>query len=208
MDRETSPRGRRAGGSALRHGRTARQQDLLRRLVDLFAAEGFSRFTLDDLAERLHCSKTTLYALASSKPELVLAAVQEFFRASVPVVEARVAQAGDPGERVTAYLLAVADQLRPLSREFMADLLASRATAEVYSLNTGAAATRIRELIAEGMEAGAFRAVNAEFVAEVVAATMAAIQRGELFARMEMTDAEAYAELASLVVHALAVGHD
>ncbi|WP_185995996.1 TetR/AcrR family transcriptional regulator [Nocardioides campestrisoli] len=206
MDRDASLSGRPRPSSPRR--RTARQQDLLRRLVDLLAAEGFSQFTVDDLAERLRCSKTTLYALAPSKQELVLEAVREYFRASVPVVEARVEQAGDPGERVTAYLLAVADYLRPLSREFLTDLLASRATADVYSTNTAAAAARIRTLIAEGIEAGSFRAVNAEFVAEVVAATMEAIQRGELFARMEMTDAEAYAELASLVVHALAVGRD
>jgi AcrR family transcriptional regulator len=187
-----------------RRRRTARQQDLLRRLVDLLAAEGFADFTLDDLAERLRCSKTTLYALASSKSELVVEVVREYFREAVPTVEARVAAAGGPAERVTAYLLAVADYLRPLSMEFLEDLLAFRATAEVYQRNTAAAAARIRELIAEGIEAGAFRSVNAGFVAEMVAATMQAIQRGEMSARMEMTDAEAYAELASLVVHALA----
>jgi hypothetical protein len=69
--------------------------------------------------------------------------------------------------------------------------------------NTAAAARRIRELIAEGVEAGAFREVHAAFVSEVVAVAMFEIQRGEMFARLEMSDAEAYDELASLVVHAL-----
>lgn len=195
-----------AGSS--RRLRTARQQDLLRRLVDLMAAEGFSQFTLDDLADRLRCSKTTLYVLASSKQELVVEVVREYFRGSVPVVESKVDAADSHADKVTAYLLAVADYLRPLSREFMEDLLAFGATAEVYRRNTAAAAARIRELIAEGIRAGAFRSVNAQFVAEMVAATMQAIQRGEMFARMEMTDAEAYAELASLVVHALTAEAD
>lgn len=168
------------------------------------AAEGFAAFTLDDLALRLRCSKTTLYALAGSKQELVVEAVREYFRNAVPVVEARVAAATDPAERVTAYLLAVADYLRPLSLEFLEDMLAFRPTAEVYRSNTFAAAARIRGLIAEGIEAGAFRSVNAAFVAETVAATMQAIQGGEMASRLEITDAEAYAELASLVVHALA----
>lgn len=185
-----------------RRRRTARQQDLLDRLVHLIEAEGFSAFTLDDLAARLHCSKTTLYALAGSKHELVVEAVTEYFRAAVPQVEARVA-AAEPGGRVTAYLLAVAEYFRPLSREFLDDLLAFGPTADLYRRNTAAAAARIRELIAEGIEAGEFRAVDAAFVAEVVAATMVQIQRGEMFARLRMTDAEAYAELASLVVHAL-----
>jgi hypothetical protein len=45
--------------------------------------------------------------------------------------------------------------------------------------------------------------VHAAFVGEVVAATMQEIQRGEVSARTGLTDAEAYAELASLIVHAV-----
>jgi AcrR family transcriptional regulator len=183
--------------------RTARQDELLDRLVDLMAAEGFAAFTLDDLAERLHCSKTTLYALASSKQELVVEVVKQYFRSAVPAVEARVAEASDPSERVAAYLAAVADHLRPLSRQFIADLSTFAPAARVYRRNTAAAADRIRSLIAEGIEAGAFRKVHAAVVGEVVAATMFEIQRGEVAERLEMTDSEAYAELASLVIHAL-----
>ena len=47
--------------------------------------------------------------------------------------------------------------------------------------------------------------MHAAFVGEMVAATMFEIQRGELFERLELTDSEAYAELASLVLHSLAV---
>lgn len=185
--------------------RTARQLDLLDRLVELMTSEGFSRFTLDDIAERMRCSKTTLYALAPSKPELVVEVVKQYFRNSVPRMEESVAAVEAPAERVTAYLLAVADYLAPLSRDFMDDLATFAPAAEVYRTNTIAAANRIRVLIAEGIDAGQFRAVNAAFAAEMVAATMFEIQRGEMFARLEMTDAEAYTELASLVVGALTV---
>ena len=183
--------------------RTARQVDLLDRLVALLAAEGFSHLTLDDLAERLRCSKTTLYALAPTKQQLVVEVVKQYFRAAVPAVEARVAGADGPTQKVVAYLDAVGDYLRPLSRAFMDDLSRFEPAAQVYRQNTAAAAMRIRSLIAEGVEAGAFRQVHAAFVAEIVAVAMFEIQRGEMFARLEMTDAEAYAELASLVVHAL-----
>jgi AcrR family transcriptional regulator len=188
---------------AARARRTPRQEDLLDRLVELMAAEGFASFTLDDLAARLRCSKTTLYALAPTRQELVVEVVKQYFRAAVPAVEERVAAATDPGDRVVAYLSAVAAYLTPLSRAFMDDLSAFGPAAAVYRQNTAAAATRIRELIAEGVEAGAFRSVHAAFVAEVVAVAMFEIQRGEMFARLEMSDAEAYDELASLVVHAL-----
>ena len=186
-----------------RRRRTARQLDLLDRLVVLMAEEGFSQFTLDDLAERLRCSKTTLYALASSKQELVVEVVKQYFRSAVSSVETRVADESDPSARVVAYLEAVADYLKPLSRRFMDDMLEFTPAAQVYKQNTAAAAERIRQLIAEGIDAGAFRDVHAAFMAEMVAATMFEIQRGEVFERLDLTDSEAYAELASLVIHAL-----
>lgn len=192
-----------AAGSVGRR-RTARQADLLARLVELLAAEGFAAFTLDDLAARLRCSKTTLYALAPSKPELVVEAVKEFFRAATAAVEESVAAESDPGRRVVAYLTAVGEQLAPLSRTFMDDLAGFAPANEVYRRNTGAAAGRIRTLIGEGIAAGALREVNADFVAEMVAATMFDIQRGAMFARLELSDAEAYEELARFVVVALA----
>ena len=165
--------------------------------------EGFADFTLDDLAERLSCSKTTLYTLASSKQELVVEVVKEYFRGAVRAVESSVEAATDPGARVSAYLEAVAAQLRPLSRQFMDDLARFGPANEVYRRNTAAAADRIRQLIAEGVEAGAFRPVHAAFAGEMVAATMFEVQRGEMFARLELTDAEAYAELAAFVLGAL-----
>lgn len=179
--------------------RTTRQLDLLERLVTLMAAEGFSDFTLDELAHRMRCSKTTLYRLADSKQELVVEVVKQYFRAAVVTVEQRLATEADPERRITAYLTGVAEHLQPLSRAFMDDLTSFAPAAEVYRRNTAAAADRIRTLVAEGVTAGAFRPVHAAFAGEMVAATMFEIQRGELFERLDMSDSQAYAELLSLV---------
>jgi uncharacterized protein YoaH (UPF0181 family) len=65
------------------------------------------------------------------------------------------------------------------------------------------AAERVRRLIADGVSGGAFREVHTAFVGEVAAATMRQIQQGELQARTGLTDAEAYEQLASLIVHAV-----
>ena len=167
------------------------------------AAEGFAGFTLDDLAERLRCSKTTLYQLADSKQELVVEVVKQYFRAAVDAVESRVATETDPRGRVDVYLRVVAGHLQPLSRAFMDDLQAYAPAAEVYRRNTEAAAERIRGLIAEGIEIGTFRPMHAAFMGEMVSATMFEIQRGEIGARLGMTDSQAYAELAATVVAAL-----
>jgi len=61
----------------------------------------------------------------------------------------------------------------------------------------------VRSLIEEGTVAGAFRQVQTTFVAEVVTATMRRIASGELQQATGLSDAEAYAELARLVVAAV-----
>src|SRR3954470_11637208 len=86
---------------------TRRQAELLDQLEGLFLAEGFARFTLDDLAVRLRCSKSTLYALAGSKEQLALRVVRHFFRKATDAVEAQTLRQTDPGLRVVAYLSAV-----------------------------------------------------------------------------------------------------
>ena len=65
------------------------------------------------------------------------------------------------------------------------------------------AARRVRELIDEGTRAGAFRQVPAAFVSEVVTATMRRITSGEITSATGLSDAEAYSELARLVVAAV-----
>ncbi|ADB48981.1 TetR/AcrR family transcriptional regulator [Conexibacter woesei] len=181
----------------------SRHEQLLGQLVELFLSEGIRDLTLADLAARLHCSKSTLYALGPSKEQLVVVAVRSFFRTATVHVEERTAAEPDPAARIPAYLRAVADALRPASEQFMSDLLAHPAARDVYRRNTEIAAERVRQLIADGVAAGTFRDVHATFVADTIAATMERIQRGEVRANTGVGDAEAYDELAALVVEGI-----
>lgn len=180
---------------------TARPREaLLDDLVALFLAEGFHHLTLAQLAARLHCSKTTLYGLGHSKEQVTANAVKRFFRVSTATVEERTASVADPADRIAAYLRAVADALRPASPAFIADLAGHPAAREIYERNTARAAGRVSELIAEGVRLGAFRDVHAAFVADTVAATMTRIQSGQVLAATGLRDADAYDELAALVL--------
>lgn len=183
--------------------RTPRQSQLLASLADLFLREGFSRWTLEDLAAVLRCSKTTLYSLADSKEQLVRAVVVGFFREATDAVEASVAQESQPAARVVAYLDAVAEALAPATGHFYADLEAFAPAQEVYERNTALAAARVRTLIGEGVEAGVFRDVHARFVADVVASTMTRIGRGEVARETGLVDAQAYRELGELVLRGI-----
>jgi AcrR family transcriptional regulator len=183
--------------------RTRRQSELLDRLLTLFLQQGFSRFTLDDLAAELRCSKTTLYALAPSKEQLAVEVVKHYFKNATAEVEAAVARQTRHDRRIAGYLHAVADALRPAGRTFLDDVATFAPARSVYERNTRIAAERVRTLIEEGIAAETFRAVDIGFAAEMVAVTMQAIQRGDIARRTGLSDAEAYRELASFVLHSL-----
>lgn len=193
-----------SASEVIRRGAVRRQQ-LFDELVALMLAEGFAAFTLDDLAARLHCSKRTLYSLAGSKEQLVRAAVVHFFRRATEHVEAAVARYAEPAERVAGYLRAVAAELAPASATFFTDLAAFPPAGQVYQRNTAIAARRVTELIDAGVSEGAFREVNPAFVGEVVTSMMVRIQGRQVAETTGLDDAEAYEQLAGLVLHGLAI---
>jgi AcrR family transcriptional regulator len=179
---------------------TPRRAELLDDLVALFLAEGFRHLTLADIAARLRCSKSTLYALGQTKDQVTVNVVRRFFRVATGQVESAIAAQETPGERIAAYLHAIGDALRPASAAFMTDLAGHPFAREIYAQNTAIAARRVQELIAEGVAAGEFRPVHASFAADTVAATMARIQNGAVLAATGLGDADAYDELAGLVL--------
>ena len=182
---------------------TRRRTELFDALLDLFLREGFAHLTLDEIAARLRCSKSTLYTLSGSKDELVRAVTVHFFRNATADVEARIASVDGPRERITAYLEAVGAVLGAASEQFMADLHDFAPARDVYVQNTRFAAARVQELITEGVEVGAFRSVHAEFAADLAAATMARIQQGAVRAAIGLDDAHAYRELAAILTQGI-----
>ncbi|MFJ9829711.1 TetR/AcrR family transcriptional regulator [Streptomyces sp. NPDC101160] len=184
----------------------ARRSELFDDLVALLVGEGFAQLTLDDLAARLRCSKRTLYGLAGSKEQLVRAAVVQFFRRATVRVEAVLAAATGPAERLAAYLRAVAAELAPVSPQFFDDVAAFEPAAEVYERNTRAAAGRVQELIEEGVTAGVFRDVHVAFAADVISSVMVRIQQRQVAAATGLADAAAYEQLAQLLLNGLRKG--
>jgi len=176
---------------------------MLVQLRELFLREGFSSFGIGDLAERLRCSRTTLYAVAPSKEQIVVAAVRSFFKNTAERIEARVAASDDPARRLVIYLEAVASELQPASARFFADVADFGPANDVYQENTRYAARRVQALVTEGVRAGALRPVHASFVGAVAAEIMGAIQRGTIQSSTGLDAAEAYRQLADLVMTGL-----
>ncbi|MHB1172408.1 MAG: TetR/AcrR family transcriptional regulator [Lacisediminihabitans sp.] len=184
---------------------SARQNELFGQLVALFLQEGFSETTLEAAANRLHCSKSTIYSLASSREQLVRTAVVFFFKGAAERVEQSLRGTTDPRDRIAAYLRAVGNELRPASAAFIDDVASFPPAREIYERNTQIAAARVRELISEGVDTGSFREVPAAFIAEAVSSVMVSIQQRQISQGTGLSDAEAYEELATLIVHGIRV---
>ena len=183
--------------------RSARQNELFDQLTALYLDRGFLQFTIEQAATALRCSKTTLYALADTREQLVRSVVLAFFKNATTRVEEKLAAEQDPTRRVEVYLESVAAELRPASAEFMEDVAAFAPAQQIYARNTKIAAERVRALILEGVELGAFREVQTRFIAEVVSSVMVRIQQREVAKATGLSDAEAYASLANLVVNGI-----
>lgn len=167
---------------------------------------GFKRATVDALAAELRCSKTTLYRIAPSREQIVVAVVKHFFRHAAGGIEANVEAVSDPRERIGAYLAGVGHHMRRASPAFYEDMTSFAPTADIYRHNSRVAARRVRELIAEGVATGAFRPVHADFAGHVVALVIEAIQHGELLESTGLSSGDAYAELSELLVRGLTEG--
>lgn len=189
--------------SIARRPLTPRQVELLGRLEALVLAEGFAHFTLDDLAARLRCSKSTLYVLAASKEQLAVRVVGRYFRGAAERIEQRVAGVADVRVRVGTYLAGAAEELRRASAQFITDVSAFAPTRTTYERNARVAAERIREFIQEGVRDGVFRDVHATLIAEMAGLLIESIQTGVLPRRAGVSDAEAFTALGELLLDGL-----
>jgi AcrR family transcriptional regulator len=103
-------------------GLTARQREILDELEKLFAVEGFGDLTMAEIAAEVNCSLRTLYGIAPSKEELVLAVVdrrlRRIGRAAVEPLRASMS----PLEAVRAYLQAANEAVQPSTVAYAREL--------------------------------------------------------------------------------------
>ena len=187
----------RASSFAVRGQR--KQEELIGRLIDVFLREGFMELSIDDMARRLRCSKTTIYGVAESKQQVIAVVVRGFFRRATERVEQQIERVDAAStDRIRAYLMAIAAELAPASPEFFADVDAYAPTREIYLENTRIAGERLQGMILQCVPAASQS--EALFIGSVAAGVMASIHRGEIEAAAGLDDSAAYRALSRLIV--------
>jgi AcrR family transcriptional regulator len=180
---------------------SSRTAALLDGMIDIALAQGFVGLQMSDLAARLNCSKSTLYAIAPSKEQLLVSIVRTFFRRATERVECAVDPAASAVDRIDAYLSAVATELAPASPAFFADLERFAPAGDIYRQNTQIAAARVQELVLE-----AAPGIDPTFLGAVARVVMESIHRGDISRATGLDDSAAYRALAELILAGVAGG--
>jgi AcrR family transcriptional regulator len=182
-----------------------RQSEILDALQALFLAEGFRRFTVADLVERLRCSRRTLYSLAPSREELVLVVIDRLLTQMGIEARAAIAAYDDPGDAIAVYLGTAVTTLRYAQPVFTEDLEAYLPTKHLYDRHLAIALRVLGGLVEDGVAAGIFRDLHPPLIAEILDAAVERIRRPDVLSRAGIASSEAIDELSSLIRKGLQV---
>jgi AcrR family transcriptional regulator len=180
------------------------REELLDRIAEIVSAEGFSDLRVGDLAKRLSCSRTTLYKLAPSKDELVLAICDRIADASY--AEALQASS-EPGlsqaDRITRWLEVVTRRQGNCSLAFWRDVSEWEPSARLFLAKNERGVGHVQGFIEEGVRTGEFRPMHMRFVAEMISRGSRASRDPAVLEATGLDSGEAAAELGAFIVGGL-----
>lgn len=171
-----------------------RLQRVLDEVEALFLADGFLHWTTRQVAERLQCSKTSLYRLAPTREALFRRVVDRYLREFRAEGRRAAEEAGDWNEAVRAFLGAAVVGLRRASQAFIRDMGRFPATRERVREHQRRRMAEIERLLAAGIRAGAFRGFHPRVLAEMLFATVGRLSEPEVMPTLGLSISEAFEE--------------
>ena len=148
---------------------SARKEEILDTLEEIFLTEGFRAVTIGDLVRRARCSRGTLYDLASTKEALFIVVLDRLWRRLGLRAQEAIRSASDPAKQVEAYLTESSALFRPSPR-FLEDVEAYAAARRLFDEHVAIAIKFLASLVESGIEEGYFRPVPPRLAAEVLSA--------------------------------------
>ena len=179
-----------------------RHREVLDELESLFLRDGFSGFSVRELAAHVGCSRRTLYELAPSKDELVLIVFDRFLhrvgRAALDSIE----PATPFSTQIRSYFRG-GMELQRISQVFGEDLADDPAARRLFDRHYGYVMAVVEELVERGIAAGEFRSVTPRIVAGMLAGGAQLFNQPDVLADAGIELTAATDELLDLVISAL-----
>jgi AcrR family transcriptional regulator len=192
-----------SAGATVRRRRTRRQEQILDDLEAIFRTEGFRELTVGDLATRLHCSRSTLYAIAPTKEEIFLLVQDRLMRRTGEEGEARETGHERPGDRIAAYLEGTVAYFAEVQTAFMDDVMSYAPARSLYDAHQQAFVEHLRALVEEGIAAGEFAGVDPLLAATALDAAMVRTRDPEFLREHGLTASEAFDQVLKLFRYGL-----
>jgi AcrR family transcriptional regulator len=181
-----------------------RLEQILDDMLSIIVAEGFSHLTVAVLAERLHCSRTTLYRIAPSKDALVLTVLERLADGSFAEAKGAAAVPGlSQAERISQWIQVVSLWQGKVSTACWLDVSRWQPSAELFARKNDRALGYLGTFIEEGIRTGEFRPANARFAAEMLSRGSLATRDPIVLKATGLTSGEAVAQLGVLILKGL-----
>ena len=179
-----------------------RHREVLDQIEDLFLAEGFSAFTVRELAARVGCSRRTLYELAPTKDDLVLVVLDRFFHRIGRSALAAIDPADNHISQIREYV-AGGIELQRLATVFAEDLADEPAARRLLDRHFRHVMTVVERLITRGIDAGELRQVHPTIVAGAIAGSTLYMTQPEVAADLGLDSERATDELLTYLLGSL-----
>lgn len=180
-----------------------RHVEILDGLETIVLTEGFRDLTVGTLAERLRCSRRTLYEISESKEGLVLLVIDRLMRRLARVAREALSRETTLLDQVRAFLIDGLSELRRATLAFSEDVAAFPEAANLVAAHFHYARRLFEGLLRQGMESGEFHDVNPVIAAETFDAALERLLDPQVLRSAGVSFAEALEEYLTLFTDGL-----
>src|SRR5258708_4029294 len=153
-------------------GLSRRQKEILDVVEQVFLRTGIRAVRIGELPAEASCSRSTLYEIAPSKEDLLLLVLDRMMRRIMQRGTHAIEQVADPVDRVRALMMSGAVDLSALGPRFMEAVRQHPPARLLFDRRIAEGRDALESLVAEAVDAGRFRPVNAAVVAEAMIAVL------------------------------------
>ena len=184
-------------------GLTPRQLEVLDALESSIHDEGMARATMAGIASRMNCSLRTLYGIAPSKDELVLAVVDRRLHRIGREAMRALASDGSPLTRLRAYLKATNRAVQPTTAAFSRDFANVPGARRLIESHGAYVVAVTQAMLDEAVAEGEIQPLDTAAMAHVLGGLGAELSRAGIEERIETAPKEAADAIADVILAGL-----
>ncbi len=182
---------------------SSRIQRVIREAEELFLQEGFLHFSTTELAQRLRCSKRTLYSIAPDRSSFLEFIISRHLLRLNENLLAAAEAAPDWMSAINAILDATLDTFGAEATRFISDLNLFPGGVRLLHQTENARVDILARVIAAGVADGTFRKIDPTIAAYAVIGSSRRISQADFLARSKIPWNQALTALYQFFSHAL-----